>query len=185
MENKNTGLKVMVIILCLLVLGLSGYIVYDKVFSEVQETDNNTASLVYDYSNIKGVYGANKTVEVDNNNESASFTLYLWENGTFKYEHSIYAPSGIIGNYVLVNNKIVLNYLFETNSGTGLNITKGSKEIAINEDGTLTDKNYVYLGNSSISITLSRKEENEYFKTNSFYEMVSNADDILNQKTQY
>jgi hypothetical protein len=41
MENKNTGLKVTVVILCLIVLGLSGYIVYDKVLSKeenVQDT---------------------------------------------------------------------------------------------------------------------------------------------------
>ena len=38
MENKNTGLKIMVIILCLLVVGLSGYIVYDKVSSNDKES---------------------------------------------------------------------------------------------------------------------------------------------------
>ena len=37
MENKNTGLKIMVIILCILVVGLSGYIVYDKVLSDEKE----------------------------------------------------------------------------------------------------------------------------------------------------
>lgn len=44
MENKNTGLKIMVIILCLLVVGLSGYIVYDKVLNKednVQDTNSN------------------------------------------------------------------------------------------------------------------------------------------------
>lgn len=45
MEKKNTGLVVLVIILCLVVLGLGGYIVYDKVLNkpvdtEVKEDDN-------------------------------------------------------------------------------------------------------------------------------------------------
>ena len=31
MENRNMGLKVLVVILCVLVLGLGGYILYDKI----------------------------------------------------------------------------------------------------------------------------------------------------------
>lgn len=58
MENKNTGLKVMVIILCLLVLGLSGYIVYDKVFSDEKE-------------NVQNMNGnENSTNDNKNNNEN-------------------------------------------------------------------------------------------------------------------
>ena len=43
MEKKNTGLIVLVIILSLLVVGLGGFIVYDKVLSnnEVENNDNN------------------------------------------------------------------------------------------------------------------------------------------------
>lgn len=39
MEKKNTGLIVLVIILCLLVLGLGGYIVYDKVLNKPVDTE--------------------------------------------------------------------------------------------------------------------------------------------------
>ena len=43
MEKKNVGLKVLVVILSLLVVGLSGFIVYDKLLSnnEVENNDNN------------------------------------------------------------------------------------------------------------------------------------------------
>lgn len=47
MEKKNTGLIVLIIVLSLLVLGLGGYIVYDKVLSkegvstDVQDVDDN------------------------------------------------------------------------------------------------------------------------------------------------
>lgn len=44
MENKNIGLKIMVIILCLLVVGLSGYIVYDKVLSDEKENVQDATS---------------------------------------------------------------------------------------------------------------------------------------------
>ena len=49
MEKKNTGLMVLVIILSLLVLGLSGYIVYDKVLSK--EDVSNDVQNVNDESN--------------------------------------------------------------------------------------------------------------------------------------
>lgn len=41
MENKNTGLIVLVIILSLIVVGLSGFIIYDKVLSNDKIDDNN------------------------------------------------------------------------------------------------------------------------------------------------
>ena len=48
MENKNTCLKVLVILLSVLVIVLSGYIVYDKVLSkdnnEITNVDNNNIS---------------------------------------------------------------------------------------------------------------------------------------------
>lgn len=61
MENKNTGLKIMVIILCLLVVGLSGYIVYDKVLSEEKEN-------VQDVTSNKN--STNDNVELDENTKS-------------------------------------------------------------------------------------------------------------------
>ena len=51
MEKKNTGLVVLVIILSLLVLGLGGYIVYDKLLSENNEEipkDENNNKIVED-----------------------------------------------------------------------------------------------------------------------------------------
>ena len=40
-EKKNTGLYVLVAILCVLVLGLGSYIVYDKILSKPQQNENN------------------------------------------------------------------------------------------------------------------------------------------------
>ena len=41
MEKKNTGLIVLVVILCLLVGGLGGYIICDKVINKDNDIDNN------------------------------------------------------------------------------------------------------------------------------------------------
>ena len=54
MENKknNNGLIALVIVLCLLVLGLGGYIVYDKVLSNKTLEGNNTNSNNQDSSTV-------------------------------------------------------------------------------------------------------------------------------------
>ena len=41
MEKKNTGLIVLVVILCLLAGGLGGYIICDKVINRENDIDNN------------------------------------------------------------------------------------------------------------------------------------------------
>lgn len=41
MEKKNTGLIVLVVVLCLLVAGLGGYIVYDKMLDKSVNDTNN------------------------------------------------------------------------------------------------------------------------------------------------
>ena len=62
MEKKNTGLIVLVVILSLLVVGLGGYIVYDKVLSK---EDSNINNGVKDNDNIQ-----NNTDNNENNNTS-------------------------------------------------------------------------------------------------------------------
>lgn len=75
MEKKNTGLVVLVIILSLLVLGLGGYIVYDKVLKNKdfinKEINNKISSIKIDNS-LDYVYDAdysydNKYKEFDRN----------------------------------------------------------------------------------------------------------------------
>ena len=64
MEKKNTGLIVLVVILSLLVVGLGGYIVYDKVLSKEDSNINND---VKDNNNIQ-----NNTDNTTNNDASTS-----------------------------------------------------------------------------------------------------------------
>ena len=82
MEKKNTGLIVLVIILSLLVLGLGGYIVYDKVLSK-----ENTS---------KDVQEVNDNIQVDHNkseyDESQALALgnsmFLSAKGIINYFNS-------------------------------------------------------------------------------------------------
>ena len=45
MENRNMGLKVLVVILCVLVLGLGGYLLYDKVLSDDRNANNENENV--------------------------------------------------------------------------------------------------------------------------------------------
>ena len=180
MENKNTGLKVLIIILTLLVVALSGYIIYDKSLSDdnnVNNDVNNNSMEEINYENMKGAYKTTQSVTIDGQNQDIPFILYLWENGTFKYEEIYNVSSGYIGNYIIKDNKLILNYLFSTGTDVSLTVTNGSKEITINKDKTLsTNSNHNYDNNKPISITMTKSNDsydNIYQDNNYIYNMIN------------
>ena len=82
MEKKNTGLIVLVVILCLLVGGLGGYIICDKVINKDNDINNNVVKdiridtekdYVYDadysydnkYTEFVRKYGNDKVINID------------------------------------------------------------------------------------------------------------------------
>ena len=73
MEKKNTGLKVLVIVLSLLVVALSGYIVYDKVLSKDinSNSDKNSKDDVINSNSDK-----NSKDDVINNQIENNITWY-------------------------------------------------------------------------------------------------------------
>ena len=117
MEQENTKNNTwLIIILILLVLGLTGYIVYDKVLSkeevpteeinvEVTEKGENKKNIFKDiigkYYYSDGIYpcGAEEYTE-----------LVLNQDGTFKYNRSGACAEGerMEGTYALTENKIKL-----------------------------------------------------------------------------
>lgn len=103
MENKNS--KVLIIILTILVIGLSGFIVYDKVLEEetniADNNNENTEEEQYTFSDFSGTV-------FQNNDGSGNNYLILWDNGTYSYE-------GSLGNYIVEGKIIKLNYIFENN----------------------------------------------------------------------
>jgi hypothetical protein len=107
------------------------------------------------------MYSTLEKLTIDGEDKDVSFTLYLLDDGTFKYEYSAYAPIGVIGNYIIDNDTIILNYLFSTNSGTDLEVTEGTKKLIITDDEQIIDNNYKYKDdNKNIdSIKLSYKGE--------------------------
>lgn len=175
-KNSNSTLALLVVFIILTVL-LGGYIVYDKVLSKNETPENPSTNIntpsqqdntsttntnVKTINDVKGQY----TVEFtnlkteDENFNKASITLNLYDNGVFTYTFSQYAPYGTFGSYYIDGNSIVLTTWFNTNSGTGLNIAKGSKTLTINTDGTISDSNIKVKGLTDNGITSATLTKN-------------------------
>ena len=122
--------------------------------------DNATksASLKNNFSSVAGTYTAKfENLKGDGDETSASITLTLHENGVFTYVFSQYTPSGVLGNYTIDDDKIILTNWFNSYSSTDLQITKGTKTLTINSDGSITDsniKNKSLVNNDIISANL-------------------------------
>ena len=78
MERKNNGLMVLVIILSILVVGLGGYIIYDKVINVGENNDK-----VVDNDNIKE--NNNDNVENDAERSAALKSYYSKYSGKYVY----------------------------------------------------------------------------------------------------
>lgn len=97
MEKKNVGLKVLVVILSLLVVGLSGFIVYDKILSN-NETENNDNTEIND--------DVNNNMNTNTNNNSQNTQDY---NGFISPEEHVEIEENIKPKLVEIF-KFVYNY---------------------------------------------------------------------------
>ena len=114
----------------------------EKTNTEIEK--NNSESIVnntkktYSYNEIKGVYKYSKELTAD---ITATYELELFENGTFDYHYLTEYDQGLVGNYIIVDDEIILNKFFSTGSGVGMYATVGTLKLKINSDGSLTDTN--------------------------------------------
>ena len=154
----NKFLVVTAIVLGILLVVMGSYIVYDNFIK--------TEAMPYTYDSMKGLYKyASETVEDEYGEHTALYYLYLNENGTFNYKMGTGALHGHIGNYIIKDNTIVLNYLFSTNSGAGIDATTGSKTITIAAKDTLVDANPSVTVANMTKVTLKKAtsaEESEF-----------------------
>lgn len=117
----------------------------EKTNTNAEITKNNSDSVVdntksaYSYDNIKGLYKYNKKLNADS---TAQYELCLLDNGTFSYHYMTEFDHALCGNYIIVNDEIILNQLFTTESDVGIHaIEEGKIKLKINSDGTITDTN--------------------------------------------
>ena len=130
---------------------------------EKQDTVTNDN---YTYSNLKGYYTFKDTNSNSEGREGLStfgYTLYLSENGTFRYQYVMNTVSSVMGNYIIVDDEIRLNYLFTGGSDAGINTTNGSKVLKIKDKNTLVDNEaHFYTNGGSKTIDLTKDNSTEY-----------------------
>ena len=161
MEKKNNsgmlvGVLIGIIIMLLVFVGLfaTGTIGF-KTTANTDNGQNNLTSKTnfsnedtkdevkeYSYDKVAGYYEAkiNEKAEgvIEDDPGVTTYSLYLYENGTFSFRWAHMAPIGFIGNYIIKNNEIILNPMYDTNSGAGkTKTTNKPTTLTINQDETL------------------------------------------------
>lgn len=165
-KRNNTILYIVIVILVAIVTGLSVYlyceskkeknidIKYSNLKQSNSNNDNNNSEFLnnavednlnnndsskkeLDFNSVSGIYKYSKNIGEEN---GIYCELILYKNGMFKYECAEMFVVGVIGNYIIDGNTIVLNKLFETGSDIGLTVTEGETKLTVNEDGSINNK---------------------------------------------
>ncbi len=182
MKKSNKGVTIFLIIIIIILAIFNGLIISGTLNINTNNTkskntpnkitnnsNSQTTSNEYQYSKMKGLYSfVSDNFQDDNNGEyNVSYSLYLYENGTFRYSFYYMAPLGYIGNYTIVGNKINLNFLFTTNSGAGIDVTNGNHTLTINNENEILDSKQLINSVNLTEIKLKKQSEEkakEYLK---------------------
>ena len=172
----STVVCVFIILVLIVTLGVVYYLGFVKndntknMIANGEVAEKNNENIQYTYEEIKGLYTYK--------NQGHEYSLYLWENGTFQYEHSFnssdgYGHEGRIGNYIIEDNVIKLNYLFSTGTDTSLSVTKGNKELKINSHDTITFTNSDFNNDKIVLKKDNDRQNNELYKNHDFFYLIN------------
>ena len=162
--------NIIITILVILVLGLGGYLVYDKALVKEEKNDTNVEDKVeektYTYKDVAGNYYYEQDAGIkEMPGLMDHFGLILDEDGTFSYGY--FRDGGgyrIIGNYMIDGNIITLNYIAASYGGGIEEILDKTHTLIINEDKSITDENVDLDPIFTSKITLSKDEISNYFQ---------------------
>ena len=162
--------KILILFAMFLVIGLLCCImIFDGEDSEECPKCNSvTESKSYSYKDIAGYYSAEDKVKVDSQSITVGYTLFLLENGTFRYQYVMNTSNSVIGNYIIVDDEIRLNYLFTGGSDAGINATNGSKVLKIKDKNTLVDDDAHFYTNGGLKTIDLTKDNSNSYNTNEF-----------------
>lgn len=175
-QKSNNGLIVLIILLTIIVLGLTSYIIYEKVLvnnsknevkeeAKKEETEKDVESK-YTYKDVTGVYEFTSE-PYGEANESDYFSLTLYENGIFRYDQSRIAGYGYYGNYTIDGDKINLNYIFSHGSDASVQtIRNGNNNANIINNSLIISSNNVLIDTKIITNFEKEYEKVELKKTN-------------------
>ena len=157
------------LVLAIIVGGLAGYLCFDLTFDKDNNDEKDIVSeesISYTYKDIAGFYSfKEKNTSVTDQDFSLGYNLYLWEDGTFKYQYTMNTESSHLGNYTIVDDEIHLNYLFSGGSDAAINSITGNKVLKITDNNTLVDENGYFAsqgGSQTITLKRSKKANNNY-----------------------
>ena len=181
-KKNSTGVLILLVFFIVLTLLLGGYIAYDKLLSKNEKSENQSQnintptkedqkSLSKNFSEITGIYTTKfENLKSEGDKSTATMQLTLYENGIFSYRFGQYAPYGTFGNYIIDGDKIILTNWFNTASDVSLTVTKGTKTLTINSDGSITDDNIkikVLTDNEITTVKLVRTDDVKDFDLSS------------------
>jgi len=163
MENLKTK-NIIIIFLTLAVTAMATYIILDKsVLSEKDQYEvigktyfegTTSANKVYN-DELVGVY----TAEIND----YSYSLYLYENGTYFYNHASVNVNILnsLGNYVVKNdNTIYFNEIMTVGSDIASNVSLNEAFTLKIKNGNIIDEEKM-IGNNSSIITLKKDDSKE------------------------
>lgn len=176
MEKQNKILKVIIVILTIIIVlgicaGTALFVKYDNTNKEntkianVENTTNTTENAekieanttenkAISYKELDGLY---KYIKDASDYNSEFYYLNLYENGTFTYRYGESISSGIAGNYIVKDDNIILNKLFNFGTDTSITATNGTVTLKLNNDGTITDTNK-FVKMSSVTLTKANND---------------------------
>ena len=121
------------------------------------DPDNNGP--LFTVENLVGRYQYRDDTVVDSEGKSnpTDFTLNLYGNGIFRYVlNDQYAPVGVVGNYTINGNTLILNILFNTGSSTDIDITKGVKTFTVDQNYNINGVVRSKFNNGDIKVVLAK-----------------------------
>jgi len=130
MEKKNIGMKITIVILCLLVVGLTVFIIYDKLLlNNNNDISENTNDIQVDYSKLTDM-GTGITIK---SLSGFNYQLNISSKGELSYQNK---ENGTRGNINVTN---VVDVEFQQYAGE-----ENGKFFILTKDGqlyTITEKN--------------------------------------------
>ena len=191
-EKKVTKISIATffLIFAIVVIGIMGYFLYtsniktadmmanerelntkiakleDEILSkqnQIQDEKNNNNKTSW-----SGIYVGDAEIEPGTTPDGETkVRLYLYENGSFKYEDSPGLSSGHVGYYTINENDLVLHEIVECANDIGRTITNNTISLKINKDNTITD--------SKLKAVLKRTSDQMEEKSNVISTELKNA----------
>lgn len=148
----------------------------------IKEAEVVKYEMKHSYEEMEGLYVFDGEIDDQGNKRYAE--IFLYQNGTYYMMNYIWDSTGRSGgNYVIVDDRILINQIYQGGAEPAIDIYASESALSINEDGSLTSEGLYQEG----AVFVKNADENllkPYRDGNKFYEIL-NTYEIYNQKPSY